>query len=93
MVSTNDIENIAPEARNCYFEDEWDLTFYEKYTFINCQLECAISEVENKFGCIPWHLPRVIKISKRNISYSFVISRDPTQQHVTPGQPMNLRLR
>ena len=63
MVSTNDIENIAPEARKCYFEDEWDLTFYEKYTFINCQLECAILEVEKILGCIPWHLPKVTDIS------------------------------
>ena len=64
MVSTNDIRGIAPEARSCYFEDEMDLAFYEKYTFINCQLECAIFEVENKLGCSPWHLPRVIEISK-----------------------------
>ena len=64
MVSTNDVKRIAPEARNCYFEDEMDLAFYEKYTFINCQLECAISEVEKKLACIPWHLPKVI--SKNN---------------------------
>ena len=62
MVSTNDIKSIAPEARSCYFEDEMDLVFYEKYTFINCQLECAISEVEKMLGCIPWHLPKVIHI-------------------------------
>ena len=60
VVSTNDIKSITPEARSCYFEDEMDLVFYEKYTFINCQLECAIFEVEKKLGCIPWHFPRVI---------------------------------
>lgn len=65
MVSANDIKGIAPEARSCYFEDEMDLAFYEKYTFINCQLECAISEVEKKLDCIPWHFPRVIQISNR----------------------------
>ena len=60
MVSSNkNIRSIAPEARSCYFEDEMDLTFYEKYTFINCQLECVISKVENALGCIPWHLPKV----------------------------------
>ena len=93
MVSTNDIRSITPEARSCKFEDEKDLALYEKYTFINCQLECAIFEVENKFGCIPWHLPRVIKISKRIFSRFVVIFRDPIQQHVTLGQPVNLRLR
>ena len=75
MVSTNDIRGIAPEARSCYFEDEMDLAFYEKYTFINCQLECAIFEVETKLDCIPWHFPRVIylfiQMSKKNSSYIF----------------------
>ena len=55
-----------PKARNCFFEDEMELSFYEKYTFINCQLECAIKEVEKDLGCVPWHLPRVIKIEKKN---------------------------
>ena len=62
MVTTTDIRSIAPEARSCYFEDEEDLTFYEKYTFINCRLECAILSVEPLIGCIPWHLPMVINI-------------------------------
>ena len=62
MVTTTDIRSIAPEARGCFFEDEQDLTFYEKYTFINCRLECAILRVETLIGCIPWHLPKVIDI-------------------------------
>ena len=62
VVSTNDIRGIAPEARNCYFDDEMDLIFYEKYTFINCQLECAILEVETMLRCTPWHLPKVTDI-------------------------------
>ena len=63
VVSSKDIRSIAPEARSCYFEDEMDLTFYEKYTFINCQLECSIVEVEKSLGCIPWHLPKVYNFS------------------------------
>ena len=61
-MSTNDIRSIAPEARNCYFEDEQELTFYEKYTFINCRLECAINEVEKNLSCVPWYLPKVSDI-------------------------------
>ena len=60
MVSTTeDIRSVTPEARHCYFEDERDLTFYEKYTFTNCRLECAILQVEEILECIPWHLPKV----------------------------------
>ena len=81
-----------PKARNCYFEDEMELSFYEKYTFINCQLECAIKEVEKELGCVPWHLPRVIK-SKRKIAINqlFTLS-DLTPQPAIHGQQKTLRL-
>ena len=59
VVSTNDIKDIAPEARECYFNDEGKLEFYEKYTYSNCRLECAIKMSEAEYHCVPWHLPRV----------------------------------
>lgn len=58
-VSTNDINSMPPEARNCFFSSEGDLEFYEAYTHSNCRLECAIKEAASKFGCVPWHLPKV----------------------------------
>ena len=63
VVSTNDIKDIAPEARECYFNDEGDLEFYEKYTYSNCRLECAIKRSEGIHRCVPWHLPRVKKLT------------------------------
>ena len=59
VVSTDDIKEITPEARDCFFPDEGDLEFYKRYTFSNCRLECAIKRLEKIFGCVPWHLPRV----------------------------------
>lgn len=59
VVSTKDIRGIAPEARECHFHDEGDLTLYEKYTYSNCRLECAIMKSENMYGCVPWYLPKV----------------------------------
>ena len=59
VVSTDDIKDIAPEARDCFFADEGNLDFYKKYTFSNCRLECAIKRTEKIFKCVPWHLPRV----------------------------------
>ena len=59
VVSNNGIRDILPEARDCYFPDEGDLEFYEMYTFSNCMLECAIKSSEQRYGCVPWHLPRV----------------------------------
>lgn len=59
VVSTNDINDITPEARDCFFADEGNLDFYKSYTFSNCRLECAIKKSEEIFNCVPWHLPRV----------------------------------
>ena len=59
VVSTDDIKDIAPEARDCFFADEGNLDFYKKYPFSNCRLECAIKRTEKIFKCVPWHLPRV----------------------------------
>ena len=60
VISSDDgVQDIEPEARRCYFQDEKELKFYKKYTFINCQMECAILEVEKDLHCIPWHLPKV----------------------------------
>ena len=59
VVSTKDIKDITPEARNCFFADEGDLEFYKSYTFSNCKLECAIKNSEAVFNCVPWHLPGV----------------------------------
>ena len=58
-LSNNDIKEILPEARECYFPDEGNLEFYEGYTFSNCRLECAIKRSEDIYNCTPWHLPRV----------------------------------
>ena len=59
VVSTNDIKDLAPEARDCCFADEGNLDFYESYTFSNCRLECAIKKSEEIFNCVPWNLPKV----------------------------------
>ena len=59
VVSTRGIKDVAPQARGCFFTDEGSLEFYKSYTFSNCRLECMIKKAEEKFNCIPWHLPKV----------------------------------
>ena len=56
-----------------------DLTFYEKYTFINCQLECAINEVEKNLSCVPWHLPKVNKSVNKNTQAKYCFQKNSTQ--------------
>ena len=62
VVSTKAIQEIDPEARDCFFRDEGSLEFYKEYTFSNCRLECAIKGANKKFNCVPWHLPKVRKL-------------------------------
>ena len=62
FVSTNDIKELTPEARDCFFADEGNLDFYQNYTFSNCRLECAIKKSNETYKCVPWHLPRVRNI-------------------------------
>ena len=59
LVTTKDLRDIDPSARDCFFADEGDLDFYKSYTFSNCRLECGIKKAEDKYNCTPWHLPQV----------------------------------
>ena len=84
--SSEDIRSVAPVDRQCYFGDEKELEFYEKYTFINCQMECAIREVEKDFKCIPWYLPKVgVLQCDSGQCMNCSVTRQMTQELVTPG--------
>ena len=71
VVSTNGIRDIEPKDRRCLFTDEGHLDFYTSYTFSNCRLECMIKEVEKRYNCIPWQLPRVGTYPKRKRAPTF----------------------
>ena len=92
VVSSKSIKGISPEARECFFRDEGDLEFYKEYAFSNCRLECAIKMAEEKYGCIPWHLPKVglyLNDSERFLS----VLREKVQSLVTLGAPRSLSAR
>ena len=57
-LTSTGIEDLDPEDRGCYFQDEGNLEFYDKYAFSNCKLECGIKLVEKMFNCTPWYLPQ-----------------------------------
>ena len=62
IVSADDnIRSILPEKRECFFPDERHLALYKTYSFINCNMECKILQVESELGCVPWFLPKGIK--------------------------------
>ncbi len=51
-------EEDADTARNCYFEDEYQLSVHKSYTQANCILECQVQFAVTHMGnasCIPWY--------------------------------------
>ena len=57
VFTDNDIRQLNPKDRDCFFTDEGNLELYKKYTFSNCMLECGIRETMARVGCSPWYLP------------------------------------
>ena len=67
------IQDIDPEKRECYFPDEHPLEMHKNYSMSNCILECGIkyarsmmmnnsvsnttSNSTESFGCAPWFYP------------------------------------
>ena len=65
VISDNNVRNVDPSKRSCYFEDENPLNMYQNYTYTNCILECAIGFVRKKMlletgqSCTPWFYPSI----------------------------------
>jgi acid-sensing ion channel, other len=58
---SDELRQLAPNERQCYFHDERQLKFFKEYTQENCELECAASYVKEHCGCVRFNMP-----SKRN---------------------------
>ena len=49
---------LSSEERRCFFSDESQLQYFNKYTFNTCIFECGIKHVEKTVGCVPWFFPQ-----------------------------------
>ena len=47
VISTDDIRDIDVEKRHCYFDDEIQLDYFNKYTRSSCMVECQVSAIIN----------------------------------------------
>ena len=60
-----DIRKYEANKRNCYFDDERELTAYQDYSRSKCLLECRITKVLNNLNetqqnvCAPWFFPDI----------------------------------
>ncbi|XP_054744361.1 pickpocket protein 11-like [Anastrepha obliqua] len=55
--ATNDIRKIDVKMRGCLFSDERELSWMQRYSFVNCMSECRTTILYNRCGCIPLDLP------------------------------------
>lgn len=59
MITTSEgLSDYAPERRQCFFNNERNLTFFKVYTQNNCELECLAAFTYKECGCVKFSMPR-----------------------------------
>lgn len=53
------LQSINFKTRQCYFDHEKNLQFFNNYTRSNCQLECLAQRTQKHCGCIHYSMPRL----------------------------------
>ncbi|KAL5275289.1 hypothetical protein ACFFRR_001294 [Megaselia abdita] len=69
MITTSDgILNYTPEGRQCYFNNERYLKYFNIYTQGNCELECLSNYTLKQCGCVKFSMPRTSNMKVCNES-------------------------
>ncbi|XP_065361239.1 pickpocket protein 28 [Calliphora vicina] len=59
IITTSDgLKHYEPSRRQCYFQHERDLIYFQTYTQNNCELECLSNFTMYKCGCVKYSMPR-----------------------------------
>ena len=59
-ISTDDdLISMNPKTRKCYYENEYNLTIYSKYSYDTCIHECKLLNVYKTYGCLLWNQPSI----------------------------------
>ncbi|XP_045534337.1 pickpocket protein 11-like [Papilio machaon] len=53
----DDIRNVSPEKRACWFHDEVLLQYTDRYSYETCLTECKIKTFLKYCGCVPYKYP------------------------------------
>ncbi|TDG51035.1 hypothetical protein AWZ03_002690 [Drosophila navojoa] len=62
VVSTNNLQEITAEKRQCFFDDERHLRFFRSYSQSNCQTECLANFTMAKCGCVKFWMPKPLDV-------------------------------
>ncbi|XP_035776394.1 sodium channel protein Nach-like [Anopheles albimanus] len=55
--ATADAMGLAPTVRNCFGRNEHRLTVLQRYSYVNCMVECRAATIYDQCGCLPFNLP------------------------------------
>lgn len=55
--STPEVRRLSPEVRYCYFHDEHQLNYVQRYSYANCLAECRAELAYRLCGCVPYFMP------------------------------------
>ncbi|XP_053673786.1 sodium channel protein Nach-like [Anopheles nili] len=55
--ATRDALGVEPTVRNCFDRSERVLTVLQRYSYVNCMVECRAATIHARCGCVPYHLP------------------------------------
>lgn len=55
--STAEVRSLSPAVRYCYFHDEHQLHYMQRYSYTNCLAECRTEIAYRLCGCVPFFLP------------------------------------
>lgn len=57
MTTSDDLLEYEPNKRQCYFDTERELHFFNVYNQRNCELECFTNFTRNDCGCVKFSMP------------------------------------
>ena len=58
IIASDNIRRLSVEKRQCYFENERELSFFRQYTQANCYLECRTNFTIRRCACVNFNMPR-----------------------------------
>ncbi|XP_064539836.1 pickpocket protein 28 [Drosophila montana] len=63
IITTSDgLKHYEPHRRQCYFQKERHLRYFNIYSQTNCELECLANFTLAKCGCVKFSMPRNVNV-------------------------------
>lgn len=58
ITTSDNLRNLDPIRRQCFFSSERRLRFFKFYTQLNCEVECLSNYTQLECGCVKFSMPR-----------------------------------